>query len=129
LGTATNPKPKIAFLFLTNSDLSFAPFLEKFFHGNRHLYNIYVHADPSVKITPPGGVFQGWFCVHADQIPYPSSNLLRNQSKEKTQLPVEPTRLPKNSPNRKAKPNQWKGKGEKKKKKKKEKSTRERRGE
>jgi len=40
---------------------------------------------------------------------------LRKQSKEKTQLPVEPTRLPKNSPNRKAKPNQWKGKGEKKK--------------
>jgi len=35
---------------------------------------------------------------------------LRKQSKEKTQLPVEPTRLPKNSPNRKAKPNQWKGK-------------------
>jgi hypothetical protein len=94
LGTATNPKPKIAFLFLTNSDLSFAPFLEKFFHGNRHLYNIY---------------------VHTDQIPYPSSNLLRKQSKEKTQLSVEPTRLPKNSPNRKAKPNQWKGKGEKKK--------------
>jgi hypothetical protein len=106
LGTATNPKPKIAFLFLTNSDLSFAPFLEKFFHGNRHLYNIY---------------------VHTDQIPYPSSNLLRKQSKEKTQLSVEPTRLPKNSPNRKAKPNQWKGKGEKKKnKKEKEKSTRER---
>jgi len=40
---------------------------------------------------------------------------LRKQSKEKTQLPVEPTRLPKNSPNKKAKPNQWKGKGEKKK--------------
>jgi hypothetical protein len=38
---------------------------------------------------------------------------LQKQSKEKTQLPVEPTRLPKNSPNRKAKPNQWKGKGEK----------------
>ena len=65
LGTATNPKPKIAFLFLTNSDLSFAPLWEKFFHGNRHLYNIYVHADPSVKITPPGGVFQGRFITHA----------------------------------------------------------------
>jgi hypothetical protein len=121
LGTATNPKPKIAFLFLTNSDFSFAPFLEKFFHGNCHLYNIYVHADPSVKITPPGGVFQGRFCVHTNQIPYPSSNLLRKQSKEKTQLPVEPTRLPKNSPNKKAKPNQWKGKGEKKKNKNKKK--------
>jgi hypothetical protein len=65
LGIATNPKPKIAFLFLTNSDLSFAPLWEKFFHGNRHLYNIYVHADPSVKITPPGGVFQGRFITHA----------------------------------------------------------------
>ncbi|KAG6630782.1 glycosyltransferase BC10-like [Carya illinoinensis] len=65
LGTNTNPKPKIAFLFLTNSDLSFAPLWEKFFHGNRHLYNIYVHADPSVKITPPGGVFQGRFIKEA----------------------------------------------------------------
>uniref|UniRef100_A0A2N9ET80 Uncharacterized protein n=1 Tax=Fagus sylvatica TaxID=28930 RepID=A0A2N9ET80_FAGSY len=32
LGTATNPKPKIAFLFLTNSDLSFAPLWNKFFN-------------------------------------------------------------------------------------------------
>ncbi|CAL9005503.1 unnamed protein product [Prunus brigantina] len=61
LGTTTNPKPKIAFLFLTNSDLSFAPLWEKFFHGHQHLFNIYIHADPTVQITPPGGVFEGRF--------------------------------------------------------------------
>ncbi|KAI3870299.1 hypothetical protein MKX03_029688 [Papaver bracteatum] len=60
LGT-TNPPPKIAFLFLTNSDLIFAPLWEKFFKGNEKLYNIYIHADPSIKITPPGGVFNGRF--------------------------------------------------------------------
>ncbi|KAF8397992.1 hypothetical protein HHK36_016918 [Tetracentron sinense] len=62
LGT-TNPQPKIAFLFLTNSNLSFAPLWERFFKGNEHMYNIYIHADPSVKINPPGpgGVFQGRF--------------------------------------------------------------------
>ncbi|KAA8534595.1 hypothetical protein F0562_032146 [Nyssa sinensis] len=57
----TNPKPKIAFLFLTNTDLHFAPLWERFFDGNHHLYNIYIHADPSVKLTPPGGVFEGRF--------------------------------------------------------------------
>ncbi|PQQ18659.1 uncharacterized protein Pyn_28275 [Prunus yedoensis var. nudiflora] len=61
LGTTTNPKPKVAFLFLTNSDLSFAPLWEKFFHGHQHLFNIYIHADPTVQITPPGGVFEGRF--------------------------------------------------------------------
>ncbi|KAK6156232.1 hypothetical protein DH2020_010480 [Rehmannia glutinosa] len=54
LGT-TNPKPKIAFLFLTNTDLHFAPLWELFFQNNEGLYNIYVHADPFSKITPPGG--------------------------------------------------------------------------
>ncbi|KAI3723604.1 hypothetical protein L2E82_35334 [Cichorium intybus] len=59
---ATNSKPKIAFLFLTNSDLHFAPLWERFFNGNksnRHLYTLYVHADPTVKtkIKSPGGVF------------------------------------------------------------------------
>ncbi|KAI3756679.1 hypothetical protein L1987_56501 [Smallanthus sonchifolius] len=64
----TNSKPKIAFLFLTNTDLQFAPLWEKFFNPNksqsqksqnRNLYNVYVHADPTVKpgIKPPGGVF------------------------------------------------------------------------
>ncbi|OVA17129.1 Glycosyl transferase [Macleaya cordata] len=60
LGT-TNPPPKIAFLFLTNSDLTFAPLWERFFKGNERLFNIYIHADPSVKLTPPGGVFTGRF--------------------------------------------------------------------
>ncbi|KAL3523684.1 hypothetical protein ACH5RR_016518 [Cinchona calisaya] len=65
LGTTTKssslPKPKIAFLFLTNSDLQFAPLWELFFANHSTLYNIYIHADPSVKISPPGGVFQGHF--------------------------------------------------------------------
>ncbi|KAJ7970654.1 Core-2/I-branching beta-1,6-N-acetylglucosaminyltransferase family protein [Quillaja saponaria] len=56
-----NPKPKIAFLFLTNSNLSFAPLWEKFFQGNQPLFNIYIHSDPTVKLTPPGGVFHGRF--------------------------------------------------------------------
>ncbi|KAK4284013.1 hypothetical protein QN277_000903 [Acacia crassicarpa] len=60
LGTI-NPKPKIAFLFLTNTNLSFAPLWEKFFQGNRDLFNIYIHSDPSVHITPPGGVFSDRF--------------------------------------------------------------------
>ncbi|KAL5709065.1 hypothetical protein ACHQM5_019792 [Ranunculus cassubicifolius] len=61
----TNPSPKIAFLFLTNSDLFFAPLWEKFFTGNpnnQNLYNIYIHADPSTKFTnPPSGVFKDRF--------------------------------------------------------------------
>ncbi|CAI8601988.1 unnamed protein product [Vicia faba] len=61
LSTLTNPKPKIAFLFLTNSNLSFAPLWEKFFAGNNHLFNIYVHADPTSSILSPGGVFQNRF--------------------------------------------------------------------
>ncbi|XP_018837720.2 glycosyltransferase BC10-like [Juglans regia] len=76
LGTATNPKPKIAFLFLTNSDLYFAPLWEKFFHGYRQLYNIYVHADPSVKITPPGGIFQGRFIKEARKTERASPTLI-----------------------------------------------------
>ncbi|CAL9000386.1 unnamed protein product [Prunus brigantina] len=52
-------KPKIAFLFLTNSDLHFAPLWSLFFSKtNSNLYNIYVHADPSANVTlPPGTVF------------------------------------------------------------------------
>ncbi|KAK4431224.1 Glycosyltransferase BC10 [Sesamum alatum] len=57
----TNPRPKIAFLFLTNTNLHFAPLWELFFKNNGALYNIYIHADPSSKITPPGGVFSGRF--------------------------------------------------------------------
>lgn len=58
---STNPKPKIAFLFLTNADLSFAPLWQKFFEGHDNLYNIYIHCDPTTVITPPGGVFQNRF--------------------------------------------------------------------
>lgn len=50
-------KPKIAFLFLTNSDLYFAPLWERFFRGHSKLYNVYVHADPSVKLRQFSGVF------------------------------------------------------------------------
>lgn len=57
----TNPKPKIAFLFLTNTNLHFAPLWELFFLNNEPLYNIYIHADPTSEIVPPGGVFSGRF--------------------------------------------------------------------
>ncbi|TKY53569.1 acetylglucosaminyltransferase protein [Spatholobus suberectus] len=54
--------PKIAFLFLTNSNLTFSPLWQKFFsshphHHNHRLYNIYVHADPAAYVAAPGGVF------------------------------------------------------------------------
>lgn len=41
------PTPKIAFMFLIKSTVSFAPLWEKFFKGNEGLYSIYVHSDPS----------------------------------------------------------------------------------
>ncbi|KAK4337711.1 hypothetical protein RND71_042198 [Anisodus tanguticus] len=60
LGT-TNPRLKIAFLFLTNTDLHFAPLWERFFTGHGDLFNIYIHADPSSNVASPGGVFNGRF--------------------------------------------------------------------
>ncbi|KAL7614357.1 hypothetical protein Lser_V15G08297 [Lactuca serriola] len=64
LGT-TYAKPKIAFLFLTNTDLHFAPLWEKFFdarkYRQRDLYNIYVHAYPKSNVKSPGGVFENRF--------------------------------------------------------------------
>ncbi|KAG6417247.1 hypothetical protein SASPL_119400 [Salvia splendens] len=52
-------RPKIAFLFLTNSDLHFALLWERFFsNATRKHYNIYIHADPLVKIAPFEGVFK-----------------------------------------------------------------------
>ncbi|XP_044460872.1 glycosyltransferase BC10-like [Mangifera indica] len=59
----SNPKPKIAFLFLTNSDLVFAPLWAAFFSGNKNknLFNIYVHADPSVKLSHPHRLFNNHF--------------------------------------------------------------------
>ncbi|KAJ9189326.1 hypothetical protein P3X46_000635 [Hevea brasiliensis] len=65
LSSSKHPKLKIAFLFLTNTDLYFAPLWEKFFKSNKDLYNIYVHADPSVNITRPDGVFKTQFIQHA----------------------------------------------------------------
>ncbi|XP_020552567.1 uncharacterized protein LOC105170072 [Sesamum indicum] len=58
--SASLRRPKIAFLFLTNSPLHFAPLWERFFANvtPKH-YNIYIHADPFVKIPPPEGVFKG----------------------------------------------------------------------
>ncbi|KAL6847180.1 hypothetical protein ACP4OV_023033 [Aristida adscensionis] len=47
------PKPKVAFLFLTNSDLVFAPLWEKFFAGHHALLNLYVHADPAAALALP----------------------------------------------------------------------------
>ena len=47
------PPPKVAFLFLTNSDLVFAPLWEKFFAGHHGLLNLYVHADPSAVLAQP----------------------------------------------------------------------------
>ncbi|PHU17053.1 hypothetical protein BC332_12748 [Capsicum chinense] len=61
LGT-TNPRMKIAFLFLTNTDLHFAPVWDRFFAGHDGRFNIYIHADPSARISRPGGrVFKGRF--------------------------------------------------------------------
>ncbi|XP_047327132.1 glycosyltransferase BC10-like [Impatiens glandulifera] len=57
----THHKPKIAFLFLTNTNLHFAPLWEKFFKGNERFYNIYVHAYPSSAVSSPGGVFENRF--------------------------------------------------------------------
>ncbi|XP_022875467.1 uncharacterized protein LOC111393924 [Olea europaea var. sylvestris] len=65
LASRVNPNPKkpikkIAFLFLTNTPLPFAPLWELFFNNKpKNLYNIYVHADPSFNYTPPfTGVFR-----------------------------------------------------------------------
>uniref|UniRef100_A0A9I9DA43 Core-2/I-branching beta-1,6-N-acetylglucosaminyltransferase family protein n=3 Tax=Cucumis melo TaxID=3656 RepID=A0A9I9DA43_CUCME len=63
LSSSSNPKLKIAFLFLTNSDLHFAPLWIRFFPNSSDLYNVYVHADPSINITRPGGPFLGRFIV------------------------------------------------------------------
>lgn len=58
LGSTSSFRPKIAFMFLTNSDLYFQPLWERFFNQSHpNLYNIYIHADPSIRITPPTGVF------------------------------------------------------------------------
>ncbi|CAI9775502.1 unnamed protein product [Fraxinus pennsylvanica] len=65
LASRVNPNPKkpikkIAFMFLTNTPLPFAPLWELFFNNTpKNLYNIYVHADPSFNYTPSfSGVFR-----------------------------------------------------------------------
>ncbi|XP_051113264.1 glycosyltransferase BC10-like [Andrographis paniculata] len=58
--SASVRRPKLAFLFLTNSNLHFAPLWERFFaNASSHHYNIYIHADPFVRISPFEGVFAG----------------------------------------------------------------------
>ncbi|XP_048232212.1 glycosyltransferase BC10 isoform X2 [Ricinus communis] len=56
-----SPSPKIAFLFLTNSDLTFYPLWERFFKRSTHLFNVYVHADPFAKVSVPNGIFKTQF--------------------------------------------------------------------
>ncbi|KAJ8439286.1 hypothetical protein Cgig2_016834 [Carnegiea gigantea] len=51
-------KPKIAFLFLIDSDIHFSPLWELFFHNHHNLFNVYIHGDPSRKI-PLTGIFSG----------------------------------------------------------------------
>ncbi|GAV85504.1 Branch domain-containing protein [Cephalotus follicularis] len=52
--SSSHPKLKIAFLFLTNTDLHFAPLWDKFFHKvDPNLFNIYIHADPTANVTRP----------------------------------------------------------------------------
>ncbi|KAI4384095.1 hypothetical protein MLD38_009862 [Melastoma candidum] len=55
-----NPLPKIAFLFLTNSNLTFSPLWDRFFNSSPslRLFNIYVHADPRRGFSDPLGHFQ-----------------------------------------------------------------------
>ncbi|KAK7257577.1 hypothetical protein RIF29_31641 [Crotalaria pallida] len=65
LSSIQKPIPnKIAFLFLTNTPLHFAPLWNSFFLSQpTNLYNVYVHADPSMNITHQYGVFRGRFIV------------------------------------------------------------------
>ncbi|KAJ8774206.1 hypothetical protein K2173_009637 [Erythroxylum novogranatense] len=63
LASQVNPKPsspkKVAFLFLTTTPLPLAPLWELYFNqAQRHLFNIYVHADPRYMYNPP---FSGAF--------------------------------------------------------------------
>lgn len=63
--SSSSRRPKIAFLFLTNSPLHFSPLWHRFFSGSpshRRLFNVYVHADPSSNVSAPlDGFFAGRF--------------------------------------------------------------------
>ncbi|KAI9388127.1 hypothetical protein POPTR_009G017300v4 [Populus trichocarpa] len=64
--TSKSKKLKIAFLFLTNTDLFFAPLWEQFFKSaDKNLFNIYVHADPYSNVTKAKGVFSSQFIPNA----------------------------------------------------------------
>ncbi|CAK7332053.1 unnamed protein product [Dovyalis caffra] len=64
--TSKSKKLKIAFLFLTNTDLFFAPLWEQFFKSaDKNLFNIYVHADPHSNVTKPEGIFYSQFIPDA----------------------------------------------------------------
>ncbi|KAG6598566.1 hypothetical protein SDJN02_07844, partial [Cucurbita argyrosperma subsp. argyrosperma] len=60
-GVNATPSPthKLAFMFLTNSPLPFAPLWELFFENvPPDLFNVYIHADPAGEYDPPfSGVF------------------------------------------------------------------------
>ncbi|XP_021715654.1 uncharacterized protein LOC110683558 [Chenopodium quinoa] len=57
-----NPTLKIAFLFLTHTDLFFSPLWDRFFNtSSPKLFNIYVHADPDSHLKDPGGFFDARF--------------------------------------------------------------------
>lgn len=63
--------PKVAFLFLTRGEVTFAPLWEMFFKGHEGLYSIYVHSSPFFNETiSETSVF------HGRRIPSKVSNLI-----------------------------------------------------
>lgn len=53
---------KIAFLFLTSTDLYFTPLWERFFQNNTDRFNIYIHLDPAAQLEKPlTGLFANRF--------------------------------------------------------------------
>ncbi|KAJ4890573.1 hypothetical protein Rs2_30321 [Raphanus sativus] len=75
-----HPKLKIAFLFLTNSDLHFAPLWDRFFSPHPpSLFNVYVHADPFSNVTvpsSPSSVFRNAFIPSAKRTSRASPTLI-----------------------------------------------------
>ncbi|KAE9588229.1 hypothetical protein Lal_00002754 [Lupinus albus] len=52
--------PKVAFMFLTKGPVLLAPLWERFFKGNKGLFSIYVHSQPSFNGTvPQSSIFHG----------------------------------------------------------------------
>ncbi|XP_022753730.1 uncharacterized protein LOC111302060 [Durio zibethinus] len=76
--SSSSSSPKIAFLFLTNTDLHFIPLWNRFFQtAKTSRYNIYVHADPTVNIThPTGTVFDERFIPSAKRTFRASATLI-----------------------------------------------------